>query len=116
MAQEILTTFETEIDEVRLRPCRSESGRFRITCEDEVFWCRKRDGGFPEIKILKQRIRDFIAPQMNLGHSDCAKSVRVIPSDTKGNLQKNWVDLPFDKQRSLLHCSQPLEFGIRLAI
>ena len=74
MAQEILTTFETEIDEVRLRPCRSESGRFRITCEDEVFWCRKRDGGFPEIKILKQRIRDFIAPQMNLGHSDCAKS------------------------------------------
>ena len=74
MAQEILTTFETEIDEVRLRPCRSESGRFRITCKDEVFWCRKRDGGFPEIKILKQRIRDFIAPQMNLGHSDCTKS------------------------------------------
>jgi selenoprotein W-related protein len=75
MAQEILTTFETEIDEVGLRPCRTESGRFRITCGDNLIWCRKRDGGFPEIKILKQRIRDFIAPQMDLGHSDHGKSV-----------------------------------------
>ena len=47
MAQEILTTFETEIDEVRLRPCRSESGRFRITCEDEVFGAEKETADFP---------------------------------------------------------------------
>ena len=73
MAQEILSTFETEIDEVCLRPCRTESGRFRITCGEELIWCRKRDEGFPDIKVLKQRIRDFVAPEKDLGHSDLEK-------------------------------------------
>jgi len=73
MAQEILTTFELEIDEVCLRPCRTEPGRFRITCGDELIWCRKRDEGFPDIKVLKQRIRDFVAPEKDLGHSDREK-------------------------------------------
>jgi len=70
MAQEILTTFETEIDEVCLRPFRTESGRFRITCGKELIWCRKRDGGFPDVKTLKQLIRDMISPQRRLGHLD----------------------------------------------
>ena len=74
MAQEILTTFETEIDEVCLRPYRTESGRFRITCGAELIWCRKRDEGFPDIKVLKQRIRDFVAPKKDLGHSDRGKT------------------------------------------
>lgn len=33
-------------------------------------WDRKEDGGFPETKELKQRIRDCIAPEKFLGHSD----------------------------------------------
>ena len=70
MAQEILTTFETEIDEVCLRPCRQESGRFRITCGEELIWCRKRDGGFPDVKTLKQLVRDKISPERHLGHLD----------------------------------------------
>jgi predicted Rdx family selenoprotein len=28
------------------------------------------EGGFPELKILKQRIRNIIQPELNLGHSD----------------------------------------------
>ncbi len=70
MAQEVLTTFETEIEQVSLRPCKKEAGRFRITLGEQLIWCRKRNGGFPEIKILKQSIRDCIAPQKDLGHSD----------------------------------------------
>jgi len=70
MAQEILTTFENEVDEVSLRPFREKSGTFQILCNDELIWCRVRDSGFPEIKELKQRIRDLISPGKNLGHSD----------------------------------------------
>lgn len=33
-------------------------------------WDRTVDGGFPETKVLKQRVRDIIDPQRNLGHSD----------------------------------------------
>ena len=70
MAQEILSTFESEIDEVCLRPCRSEPGLFKITCGEKLIWCRKRDEGFPDVKTLKRRIRDLVDPQKDLGHTD----------------------------------------------
>jgi selenoprotein W-related protein len=35
-----------------------------------VVWNRKDEGRFPEMKELKQRIRDEIAPERDLGHSD----------------------------------------------
>lgn len=69
MAQELLHTFGDELSEVALVPA-SESGRFEVTVAGQVIWDRKRDGGFPEIKILKQRLRDRIAPQRDLGHID----------------------------------------------
>jgi predicted Rdx family selenoprotein len=28
------------------------------------------EGGFPELKVLKQRLRNRIQPEMSLGHSD----------------------------------------------
>jgi len=68
MAQELLSTFEQELAEVALVPC--SGGRFVILVDDTVVWNRERDGGFPEIKILKQRVRDVIAPERDLGHSD----------------------------------------------
>jgi selenoprotein W-related protein len=35
-----------------------------------VIWSRKAEGRFPEMKELKQRLRDKIAPSRDLGHSD----------------------------------------------
>ncbi len=68
MAQELLTTFADELTEVSLRP--GASGQFDILLNDQTIWCRKDDGGFPELKPIKQRIRDHIAPKKSLGHSD----------------------------------------------
>lgn len=36
----------------------------------KLVWDRKTEGGFPEMKILKQKIRDHINPSFGLGHSD----------------------------------------------
>lgn len=36
----------------------------------EMIWERKRDGGFPETKVLKQLVRDRVQPGRGLGHSD----------------------------------------------
>jgi len=36
----------------------------------ELIWDRKTQGGFPELKELKQLIRDKIQPGVSLGHSD----------------------------------------------
>ncbi len=68
MAQEILSTFSEETGAVTLVP--DTGGTFEIRCDGEVIWERKRDGGFPEAKILKQRLRDRLWPDRDLGHSD----------------------------------------------
>ncbi len=70
MAQELLSTFEQEINEVSLKPNKDVSGTFKITCNNNLIWCRKRDDGFPDIKELKKRIRDSVIPEKNLGHLD----------------------------------------------
>ena len=68
MAQELLTTFETELGEVALVP--GGSGIFEVWVNAELIWSRKEEGRFPELKELKQRVRDQVAPDKDLGHSD----------------------------------------------
>ncbi|MGH6934156.1 MAG: SelT/SelW/SelH family protein [Dongiaceae bacterium] len=68
MAQELLTTFEQELGEVALRP--GTGGVFEILVDGHVIWSRKVENGFPSITELKQRVRDRIAPDKPLGHSD----------------------------------------------
>ena len=73
VAQELLITFEGEIGGVTLKPS-LESGTFRVSSNSKVFWDRKTEGGFPELKVLKQLIRDFVSPEKDLGHSDSEQS------------------------------------------
>jgi len=68
MAQELLTTFESELREVALVP--GTGGIFEIRVDEEMIWFRKEKKRFPDIKELKQIVRDHIAPGKNLGHSD----------------------------------------------
>ena len=68
MAQELLSTFGADIGEVALVP--GTGGVFEITCDGETIWERKRDGGFPEAKVLKRLVRDRVWPDRDLGHSD----------------------------------------------
>jgi selenoprotein W-related protein len=68
MAQELLTTFPAEIGEVAMAP--GTGGVFEIRVNEELIWSRKDQGRFPDIKELKQLVRDKIAPQRDLGHSD----------------------------------------------
>jgi selenoprotein W-related protein len=68
MAQELLTTFQDELGEVALLP--GKGGVFEIHIGSELIWSRVRDDGFPDIKELKQRVRDRIAPEKDLGHSE----------------------------------------------
>lgn len=78
IAQELLTTFQDDLHSVSLIPSRppSPGGTFIVSMlENEhvnavVIWNRKLEGRFPETKELKQRIRDIILPDRDLGHSD----------------------------------------------
>ena len=45
-------------------------GIFEIHVDKELVWERKRDGGFPDVKELKTRVRDRIDPDQDLGHLD----------------------------------------------
>ncbi|RQM08130.1 hypothetical protein DH86_00000573, partial [Scytalidium sp. 3C] len=84
-AQELLSTFNTDLGEVALQP--STGGTFIVTLynggeastthdgalmnvQSHLIWDRKAEGGFPETKELKRRIRDIIDPTRDLGHVD----------------------------------------------
>ncbi|KAI1467238.1 Rdx family-domain-containing protein [Daldinia caldariorum] len=90
-AQELLSTFSTSLGEVALQP--STGGTFvveiffqspppstaspssslsdpALSVQTRVLWDRKTDGGFPETKELKRRVRDVIEPGRDLGHVD----------------------------------------------
>ncbi|KAL8370482.1 hypothetical protein RB595_000721 [Gaeumannomyces hyphopodioides] len=92
-AQELLSTFSTSLGEVALQP--STGGVFVVQIHPvpptpaaaagagtgpssppppadltRTLWDRKVDGGFPETKELKRRLRDVIEPGRNLGHVD----------------------------------------------
>lgn len=68
MAQELLSSFAEDLGGVTLVP--GTGGTFTITVDGKTLWDRREDGGFPEAKVLKQRLRDQIAPDRDLGHSD----------------------------------------------
>lgn len=68
MAQELLSTFSEDLGEVALIP--GTGGVFQIKAGGALIWDRKSEGGFPDIKILKQRVRDQFWPDRQLGHVD----------------------------------------------
>ena len=68
MAQELLTTFADELGEVALVP--GTGGIFEVRLNVERLWNKKQAGRYPEPKEIKQLIRDRIAPEKDLGHSD----------------------------------------------
>ena len=68
MAQELLSTFVAEVGEVSLRP--GIGGIFEVHVDEVLIWSWAEQGRFPDIKELKQLVRDRIAPEKSLGHSD----------------------------------------------
>ncbi|KAH6850311.1 Rdx family-domain-containing protein [Chaetomium sp. MPI-CAGE-AT-0009] len=84
-AQELLSTFSVSLGEVALQPATGGVFVVEITTitaaalaapstaareTKAVLWDRKVDGGFPEVKELKRRVRDVIQPGRDLGHVD----------------------------------------------
>jgi selT/selW/selH-like putative selenoprotein len=85
-AQELLSTFGGSLGEVALIPAtgglftvhltykpvgeESEGEGSDVQTREVLLWDRKAEGGFPETKILKQRVRNHIEPGKDLGHSD----------------------------------------------
>lgn len=69
MAQELLSTFQDQLGGVTLIP-NDIGGTYEIRLNDTLVWERKRDGGFPDVRELKSRVRDLIAPEQDLGHLD----------------------------------------------
>ncbi|EDM48776.1 SelT/SelW/SelH family protein [Marinobacter algicola] len=68
MAQELLSTFEEELSELTLIP--GTGGIFEIHVNGKRIWSRKEQQGFPDIRELKQLVRNEVSPDRSLGHTD----------------------------------------------
>ena len=58
IAQELLTTFSEELEEVTLQP--GTKGVFEIRINNDLIFSLKQAGRFPEIKEIKRCVRDLI--------------------------------------------------------
>jgi selenoprotein W-related protein len=93
MAQELLTTFAEELGSVTLTPDRT-GGVFEVRIDDEVIWSRKERGRFPEIKEVKQLVRDRVAPGRSLGHTVTgihAKEITGLQTPRLGKGRTPWI-------------------------
>lgn len=68
LAQELLTTFEEELTEVAVIP--SSGGIFEVALNGEVLFSNKQAGRFPELREIRQLVRDRIAPGKQLSHEE----------------------------------------------
>jgi selT/selW/selH-like putative selenoprotein len=98
-AQELLSTFGGSIGEVALIPATGGLFTVHLTykpasdgvaegdvqVQEVLLWDRKAEGGFPETKILKQRVRNHIEPSKDLGHSD--KPANKVKSNEGGSTE-----------------------------
>jgi len=92
--QELLSTFGNSIGEIALIPATGGLFTVHLTykpaassaeVQQVLLWDRKAEGGFPETKILKQRVRNHIEPEKNLGHSD-------TPAKAKAGTEKSAIE------------------------
>jgi selenoprotein W-related protein len=67
LAQELLTTFESDLDQLTLRP--APSGTFKVWANQTLVWDRTVNDGFPQAAELKRLVQALIAPDKDLGHS-----------------------------------------------
>lgn len=92
--QELLSTFGTAIGEIALIP--ASGGIFTVYLthvppgseentqpEEILLWDRKAEEGFPDTKILKQRLRNHIEPGRDLGHSDKPHKTQTADTPVK---------------------------------
>lgn len=68
IAQEVLSSFDEELSEVS--PIPGTGGIFEIKLNHKLIWSLSDERRFPDIKELKKLIRDQIAPEKSLGHTD----------------------------------------------
>ncbi len=73
MGQELLSTFAEELGSLTLIP-NDQGGVFEVRIDGDLIWSRSEQGRFPEMKELKQLVRDKVAPARDLGHVETQES------------------------------------------
>ncbi|KAL1890708.1 hypothetical protein Cpir12675_005266 [Ceratocystis pirilliformis] len=124
-AQELLSTFSTALGEVVLQPgtggvfivriesvsasasafapaFASDSGPGSDLISTHTLWDRAVDGGFPETKELKRRVRDVIQPGRDLGHND-----RVVKRKARDVKDGVLVDATIETTEPSTRCPAP---------
>ncbi|RAL00511.1 SelT/SelW/SelH family protein [Aspergillus ibericus CBS 121593] len=131
-AQELLSTFNTQLGEVALVP--ATGGIFTVTIyhhpssastttstEDDsgerkakgitatILWDRKTNGGFPETKVLKGLVRNVVDPGRDLGHTDralraSASKEQEKKQESQGQKEQNQNQAPKEEKEKCEEC------------
>ncbi|GMH87537.1 hypothetical protein TrST_g13301 [Triparma strigata] len=89
---ELFQTFHTRRLQKGLEPLISETtiaasenaGDWRMEINNQLVWDRRTDGGFPDLKLVKNRVKEVLDPSVDLGHSEikCSNSSAETGTET----------------------------------
>ena len=107
IAQELLTTFEADLDAVTILPS-SNKGIFSVRLNgNQLLWDRKEQGGFPSPKGLKQIVRDMVEPEKFLGHSDTPERQTLNEGDVGTDAVEGFFRVETNAQPEIPDAPQP---------
>lgn len=66
LSQELLSTFESEIGEIALKP--GSGGIFEVAVDGEVLATNREGNPMPDAAEVRRLVRDRIAPGRRIGH------------------------------------------------
>jgi len=70
------------------------------TVQETLLWDRKSEGGFPETKELKNRVRNVIEPDRDLGHID--RSLKKGKGPEEGKAETGAASMPGKEEQPLV--------------
>lgn len=68
ISQELYNLLESDLESIKL--VQSDSGVFEVYCKKNIIFSRHVEKVFIDIAIIKQRLRNLIDPERDLGHTD----------------------------------------------
>lgn len=82
-----------------------------VVVQETLLWDRKTEGGFPETKELKSRVRNVIQPDRDLGHVD--RSLQKAKGSAEAEEEKSKEEVIAEESAKEVMAEEKVEGGTK---
>ena len=83
-----------------------------LVVQETLLWDRKTEGGFPETKELKSRVRNVIQPNRHLGHVDRSLKKAKVSAEAEAEGEKSKEEVVAEESAEEVMAEEKVEGGM----